>query len=66
MIPAVYLPYIQLNPMTAVIVAYRDILYYAQVPLLATLLNAVIMAVAVLVVGYLVFTKIQRYFAEEL
>ncbi len=66
MIPEVYLPYIQLNPMTAVIVAYRDILYYAQVPHIQTLLSAVIMAVVVLVVGYLVFTKIQRYFAEEL
>jgi ABC-2 type transport system permease protein len=66
MIPDVYLPFIQLNPMTAVIVAYRDILYYAQVPLLGTLLNAVIMAIVVLIVGYMVFTKIQRYFAEEL
>jgi lipopolysaccharide transport system permease protein len=66
MIPAVYLPYIQLNPMTAVIVAYRDILYYAQVPMMGTLLNAVLMALTVLIVGYLVFTKIQRYFAEEL
>jgi len=66
MIPAIYLPYIQLNPMTAVIVAYRDILYYAQVPMIGTLLNAVLMAVTVLIVGYLVFTKIQRYFAEEL
>jgi lipopolysaccharide transport system permease protein len=66
MIPAIYLPYIQLNPMTAVIVAYRDILYYAQVPMMGTLLNAVLMALTVLIVGYLVFTKIQRYFAEEL
>lgn len=66
MIPDVYLPYIQLNPMTAVIVAYRDILYYAKVPHVQTLLSAVIMAVVVLVVGYMVFTKIQRYFAEEL
>ena len=48
MIPAVYLPYIQLNPMTAVIVAYRDILYYAQVPMMGTLLNAVLMALTVL------------------
>ena len=55
-----------LNPMTPIINAYRDILYYSKVPDLTTLLSALIMGVAVLVIGWLVFSKLKRRFAEEL
>lgn len=55
-----------LNPMTPVINAYRDILYYKTVPQLETLAAAVVLGVLVLVVGELVFVKLQKGFAEEL
>lgn len=55
-----------LNPMTPVINAYRDILYYKTVPQLETLLAAVVLGVLVLIVGELVFVKMQKGFAEEL
>lgn len=55
-----------LNPMTSVISAYRTILYSGKVPDLTTLLSALVMGLAVLVIGWFTFTKLKRRFAEEL
>jgi ABC-2 type transport system permease protein len=55
-----------LNPMTPIIVAYRDILYYKQIPEMSTLLQALIIGVISVVVGYVAFRRLQRGFAEEL
>ena len=55
-----------LNPMTPIIVAYHQILYYGQAPDLSTLLSAVVLGLFFLILGYLVFRKLQRGFAEEL
>ena len=66
LVPKNLLPIWKLNPMTPVIEAYRQILYYKEVPHLDTLLNASILGVVTLVVGYVVFRKLQKGFAEEL
>ena len=66
LVPKKLLPIWKLNPMTPVIEAYRQILYYKEVPHLDTLLNASILGVVTLVVGYVVFRKLQKGFAEEL
>ena len=55
-----------LNPMTPVINAYRDILYYKTTPQLSTLAAAVVLGVGILLIGELVFVKLQKGFAEEL
>lgn len=55
-----------INPMTSVIVAYRDILYYAKVPDFSTLLIAFGFGVLILFTGFFVFSKLKRHFAEEL
>ena len=55
-----------LNPMTPVIVAYRDILYYGKVPELGTLVHAVVFGVVMLIIGATVFRKLKRHFAEAL
>lgn len=55
-----------LNPMTPVIVAYRDILYFGEVPKLSTLIHAACVGMGLMVVGFLVFGKLKRRFAEEL
>lgn len=55
-----------LNPMTPVIIAYRDILYYGVVPKMETLVRAIVFGVIVLLFGILVFGKLKRHFAEEL
>lgn len=66
MVPEEIQPIFYANPMTAVIIAYRDILYYKQVPEIGTLLNALVLGVVVLLIGSIVFKKLQRHFAEEL
>ena len=54
------------NPMTPIIIAYRDILYYKQIPQLNTLLLSLLMGVVFLVIGALVFGKLKKRFAEEI
>lgn len=66
MVPEQYVKLLYLNPMTSITIAYRDILYYGQVPEMKTLLNAVVLGVIVLVIGKVSFSKLQRGFAEEL
>ena len=56
----------RLNPMTPVINAYRDILYYKKTPELANLALACTIGVVFIVVGYLIFRKLQKGFVEEL
>lgn len=65
-IPEQYQQLLYMNPMTAVIVAYRDVLYYQQAPELKTLTYAVIWGVAVLLIGFVTFQKLQKNFVEEL
>ena len=55
-----------LNPMTSVITAYRDILYYGKSPELETLVTAIVFGLVVLFVGITVFGRLKRHFAEEL
>lgn len=55
-----------LNPMTPIIIAYRDILYYRQVPKLGTLIHASAFGLIMLIVGIAVFGKLKRHFAEAL
>lgn len=54
------------NPMTSILTAYRDVLYYKQIPAIKTLLNAFLMSIVLLVFGWWVFGKLSRRFAEEL
>ncbi len=65
-IPEAIRSWLFLNPMTAVIVAYRDILYYQQAPDMKTLLYAIVWGVVALVVGWIAFQKLQKNFVEEL
>ncbi len=58
--------YFYINPMTSVILAYRDILYFGKVPDMGNLGIAVGIALFLLVVGFLTFNKLKRHFAEEL
>ncbi len=54
------------NPMTYVITAYRDILYYGKMPRLETLASAAATGIVMLAVGWLIFHRLQRRFVEEL
>lgn len=59
-------PVFLLNPMTSVLTAYRDILYYKQIPELQTLLHAFGISLVVLILGWGTFGRLSRRFAEEL
>lgn len=66
MIPERWRPFLQLNPMTALIGCYRDILYSGTLPDAGALLYAAVQGVAVLLLGWIVFERLQRRFAEVL
>lgn len=66
MVPEKLAPIFRLNPMTPVIIAYRDILYYKQRPDLSTLAQAIILGLVFLAVGAVLFRRLQKGFAEEM
>lgn len=66
MVPEQIKPVFNLNPMTPIIVAYRDILYYQKAPKLMTLTQGVIFSFVLLVVGWNVFGHLKKHFAEEM
>ena len=66
MVPDQFRTVFNLNPMTPVIVAYRDILYYKRIPDLGTLVQAWCLGLLLLVIGMMVFSRLKRHFAEEL
>ena len=57
---------IQYNPMTYIINGYRSIFYYQQKPDLHSLLFVFIISIVFSILGYLLFHKLQKRFAEEL
>ena len=65
-VPDRYKVIFNLNPMTPIITAYREILYHSKVPDLSNLLWALALGLAVLLVGWIAFSKLKRRFAEEL
>lgn len=65
-IPANFSFIITLNPMAHILNAYRDIFYYQRMPELQTLAIVFAISVALFVVGYVIFNKLQKSFAEEL
>ena len=66
MVPDELMPVFLMNPMTSIIAAYRDVLYYGRFPEMATLVIPCVISVVVCLVGAVVFRKLQRGFAEEL
>lgn len=54
-----------LNPMAHIINAYRDVLYYQQMPHMLNLAIVGIASIVLLFVGYSIFKKLERGFAEE-
>ena len=55
-----------MNPMTPIIVAYRDIFYYKKEPEIATLIHGGIFSIVLLIIGCFVFERLKKHFAEEM
>ena len=56
----------ELNPMTPIVVAFRDIFYFQKMPDLSHMSLILFWSIAFIILGYLIFQKLQRGFAEEL
>lgn len=57
---------IEYNPMTYIINGYRDIFYTQTSPDMYALGILFVIAIALCIVGYIIFNKLQKGFAEEL
>lgn len=65
-IPERFLGLYYINPMTSIIEAYRDVLYYQKMPELINMIPVLIWGAVSTVLGCILFNKMQRGFAEEL
>ena len=57
---------LKLNPMTYIIEGYRDIFYNQTMPDIQSILILIAIVLVAIVIGYLIFNKLQKGFAEEL
>ena len=57
---------LKFNPMTYIINGYRDIFYYKQMPDLVSMAIVLGVSIVICLIGYFIFNKLQRRFAEEL
>lgn len=60
-----FLKLIQLNPMTKIIMGYRDAFLYHVTPPLTDFIYVSVIACIVLVLGYMIFKKLEKGFAEQ-
>lgn len=65
-VPEPYRPLLVVNPMTPIIEVYHQILYYRIIPTTNYLLLSGGIAIITFVVGFFVFAKLDKNFAEEL
>ncbi|MBT9778353.1 ABC transporter permease [Clostridium sp. MCC353] len=65
-IPEQFRTLVYLNPMTSIILSYKDILYYKRMVDLKTLGLAFFVGFMALVIGFILFNKLQKRFVEEL
>lgn len=65
-IPQEYQWILTYNPMAYIINGYRDIFYYQTMPDIASIFGLIAISIVLCVIGYLIFNKLQKGFAEEL
>lgn len=57
---------LKFNPMTQLVVAYRNVLMYGELPPLAGFSGVTLLSVGVFFLGAFIFSRLQKAFAEEL
>lgn len=55
-----------LNPMTSIVTAYRELLYYRTTPTFDGILLTFGVGIVLLIFGYILFNRLQKRFAEEI
>ena len=66
MLPQSFVWLIQMNPMYGIIDSYRKILYYKCWPDFSTMVLACVLGIITILLGGIIFQRLQRGFAEEL
>ncbi len=66
MIPEKYKTLFYLNPMTNIVIFYRDILFYKRMPSFGFMGGVFLYSLTMIVIGFFVFQKLQKNFVEEL
>lgn len=66
MVPTEYRGIFLINPMSSIIMFYREILYYKKAPDFSFFGNIVLYSIIMIFIGYFVFERLQKSFAEEL
>ena len=56
---------IKLNPMATIVECYRDILFYQSMPHIKSLLIVLLASIILLFIGFKIFRKLEKGFAEE-
>ena len=65
-VPPEYMKYYMLNPMTALIQMYRDVLLYHRLPSLEDTALTMCAGLILMAAGSLIFKRLERRFAEEI
>jgi len=66
MLPEKFQWALKINPMAQLVEAYRSILYYHQLPDFVMLAIWGVLSIVLIIVGYLIFKKLEKSFVEEL
>lgn len=66
LIPPKFARFFYLNPMTQIIIAYRNIFYYQIPPDVKALAIWTVVGIIAVFIGYAIFKKLEKRFAEEL
>ncbi len=66
MVPEQYRGIFNINPMTPIVKAYREIFYYKTIPQLDTLAHGFVLSIMLLIIGTIVFNICKKHFAEEM
>ncbi len=64
-IPEKYIWIIKLNPMTTIIDMLRGSMIYSTIPAAKDIIFIVILSITILIIGYIIFLKLEPRFAEE-
>lgn len=65
-VDGIYAKLLKLNPMCHIVEAYRSIFYYQSTPDLVNLGIIFILALVLCILGYMLFKKLEKRFAEEI
>lgn len=65
-VDGIYAEFLKLNPMCHIVEAYRSVFYYQNTPNLTSLGVIFILSLGLCILGYMLFKRLEKRFAEEI